>query len=54
MFLWQTRKINMNKFGDDFVSFTPLHITFSPDGQFFLISTGTYYSSLPILGLLYL
>lgn len=37
----QTRTINMNKFGDDFVSFTPMHISFSPDGQFFLLSTGT-------------
>lgn len=32
----------MNEFGDDFVSFVPMHITFSPDGQFFLVSTGNH------------
>ena len=30
----------MNAFGDDYVSFVPMHLTFSPDGQFILVSTG--------------
>jgi WD40 repeat protein len=34
------REINMNALGDDYVSFVPRHISFSPDGQFILISTG--------------
>lgn len=27
-------------FGDDFISFVPMHISFSPDGRYFLVSTG--------------
>ena len=38
--LSQCREINMNALGDDYVSFVPRHISFSPDGQFILISTG--------------
>lgn len=38
----QSRTINLNKFGDDYVSFVPMHISFSPDGQFFLVSSGEY------------
>ena len=30
----------MNSFGDDYVSFVPMHISFSPDGHSMLISTG--------------
>lgn len=30
----------MNAFGDDYVSFVPMHLSFSPDGRFILISTG--------------
>ena len=36
----QCREINMNALGDDYVSFVPMHISFSPDGQFILVSTG--------------
>ena len=37
---FQTRTINLNEFGDDYVSFAPLHLSFSPDGLYFLVSTG--------------
>jgi len=30
----------MNSFGDDFVSFVAMHVSFSPDGKFVLVSTG--------------
>ena len=36
----QTRTINLNEFGDDYVSFVPLHISFSLDGLHLLVSTG--------------
>ena len=36
----QVRQININAFGDDYVSFTVMHITFSPDHKYILISTG--------------
>ena len=40
----------MNALGDDYVSFVPMHISFSPDGQFILISTGkpTTYTYIPM------
>ena len=38
----QSRNINMNSFGDDYVSFVPMHLTFSPDGRFFIVSTGIF------------
>ena len=38
--LSQCREINMNTLGDDYISFVPMHISFSPDGQFILVSTG--------------
>lgn len=34
-----SRTINLNMFGDDFISFVPMHISFSPDGRYFLVST---------------
>ena len=36
----QSRQINMNVLGDDYVTFAPMHISLSPDGQFLLVSTG--------------
>lgn len=30
----------MNAFGDDYVSFTALHVSFSPDERYLLVSTG--------------
>lgn len=30
----------MNALGDDFVSFVAMHLTFSPDGKYILVSTG--------------
>lgn len=36
----QARKINVNAFGDDYVSFSPMHLSFSPDGRHLLMSTG--------------
>ncbi|XP_064383453.1 WD repeat-containing protein 5B-like [Halichondria panicea] len=35
----KTRSINMNAFGDDFVSFVAMHTSFSPDGMYILVST---------------
>ena len=32
----------MNSFEDNYVSFVPMHLSFSPDGRFFLISTGIF------------
>ena len=32
--------INLNAFGDDYVSFVAMHISFSPDGKYILVSTG--------------
>lgn len=32
--------INVNAFGDDYVSFVPMHLSFSPDGRCILVSTG--------------
>ena len=37
----QTRQVNLNAFGDNHVSFTAMHVTFSPCGSFILVSTGT-------------
>ena len=36
----QTREINVNAFGDDYVSFVPMYLSFSPDGKRILMSTG--------------
>lgn len=36
----QSRVINVNAFGDDYVSFVPMHLSFSPDGRCILVSTG--------------
>ena len=30
----------MNAFGDDYVSFTAMDLSLSPDGQYLLVSTG--------------
>lgn len=30
----------MNLFGDDYVSFVAMHLSFSPDGKYILVSTG--------------
>ena len=30
----------MNAFGDDYVSFTAMELSLSPDGQYLLVSTG--------------
>ena len=38
----QSRVINVNAFGDDYVSFVPMHLSFSPDGRCILISTGEW------------
>jgi len=38
----QIRTINMNLIGDDFVSFTAMDISCSPDDNFILVSTGKY------------
>ena len=46
----QCRSINLNAFGDDHVSFTPMHISFSPCGSFILVSTGTVCLRLSCLG----
>lgn len=32
-------RLNMNAFGDDFISFTPMDLSISPNGQFILVST---------------
>lgn len=36
----QSHVINLNAFGDDYVSFVAMHISFSPDGRYILVSTG--------------
>ena len=36
----QTREINLNVFGDEYISFIAMHISFSPDGKYILVSTG--------------
>ncbi len=36
----QTREINVNAFGDDYVSFVPMFLSFSPDSRHLLMSTG--------------
>ena len=36
----QSHVINLNAFGDDYVSFVAMHISFSPDGKYILVSTG--------------
>lgn len=38
----QSRVINLNAFGDDYVSFIAMHISFSPDGKYILVSTGEW------------
>lgn len=38
----QTREINMNALGDDFVSFTAMYCSFSPDDKYILLSTGEH------------
>ena len=38
----QTRTINMNEFGDNYVSFSPMHISFNQDGHYLLVSTGQF------------
>ena len=36
----QSHVINLNAFGDDYVSFVAMHISFNPDGKYILVSTG--------------
>ena len=33
------QEINLNAFGDDFISLTPMHLSFSPDSRHILVST---------------
>jgi len=37
--LQETTKVNMNSNGDNFISFTPMHASYSPNGNYVLIST---------------
>ena len=39
-FIWQMRTVNLNTIDDDFVSFTPMDLSFSPDMKTVLVSTG--------------
>ena len=36
----QCSYLNMNAFGDDYVSFTAMDLSLSPDGNYLLVSTG--------------
>lgn len=38
----QLRSINLNALGDSHISFTPLHLSFSPDEKSLLVSTGKF------------